>query len=120
MRRLVAILLLLSTIAVAQDHRDSKKFRVQIKQSLKGILTDSQPARISGLKLQLRRGKQIVIEITTNDEGAYDFGEIEPGEYRIRIVNQLYWCAPRVKCVPGGLCQVETVVRVCTPIVGMD
>jgi hypothetical protein len=114
MKHIFAVLILLTASLYARDDIiDSKRFEIRKPQSLKGILFDLAEARIAGLRLQLRSGNKTVKEITTGEVGEYDFGEIAPGKYRIRMINT-HWCPIEVVC-SNDICSIKPHVKICAP-----
>jgi hypothetical protein len=94
--------------AAARDCSYSKEFHLRRAQVIAGTLEDPVGAALSGLELQLLSGRKTVSQVRTDSQGGYDFGEVPPGKYRIRIrYGELTpFCAPRIQC--GSLaCSVE-------------
>lgn len=112
MRTFIVLFSLVASLWASDDVIDSKKFEVKKPQRLKGILYDWQNARIAGLRLQLRSNKGLVKEIHTGEIGEYDFGEIAPGKYQIRMINSP-WC--RIEVVCSESCSIKPRLKVCIP-----
>ena len=112
MRRALLVVVLLSmSVFAADDLIDSKKFEIKKAQPLKGLLYDLHEARIAGLRLQLRTGKKTIKDIYTNAYGEYDFGEVQPGKYQIRMINTT-WCRVEVSCAQD-VCSIKPQLKVC-------
>src|SRR5690242_17040495 len=101
MRRCLCFLTLVFAAAASfgGDCTVSKPFEVRQQQRLSSVLEDHTGAAITGAKLQLLSGEKLVRELHAQNAGAYDFGEVAPGTYRIRLVfGGNDFCAPTVKC----------------------
>lgn len=93
----------------------SASFELKHVASLKGILRDPTGATLPNAKLELRRGRTVVRTVSTQSDGIYDFGQLLPGKYTIRDLNNA-WCAPSVVCAEN--CQLVSKSNACwvTPI----
>jgi hypothetical protein len=107
--RLAAILFCLATVAHASDCTTSKEFVLSKPQTMAGILVDPVGEPVFGWGLELLSRKGVVQKLTTDKRGAYDFGEIPAGKYRIRMTSYGF-CAPKVNCHDGH-CAVEPKLR---------
>jgi hypothetical protein len=68
-------------------------------QVVAGTLQDPNGTPLPGIGIQLLSGKKIVQDLRTTNQGAYDFGQVPPGKYRIRIhYGDDPFCAPAVTC----------------------
>jgi hypothetical protein len=77
--------------------------------SLKGTLKDPIPLPIPGLELELLQSGKAVKQTKTTDGGKFNFGEVPPGIYQMRIVSMPF-CAPKIDCRSGS-CVVATQLR---------
>lgn len=101
----LSILLVLWTaiFAPARDCSTSKEFEIKKAQALAGEFQDQQGAVLSGLDLELLSGKKIVQHLRSSNEGKYDFGEVPPGRYKLRVrYGGDVFCAPKVSCGAEG------------------
>jgi hypothetical protein len=85
----------------ARDCTVSKEFEIKHSQLLSGVLQDPAGASIPRLMLWLLSGNDIVRSLRTDNHGAYDFGEVPTGKYRISVPHNGF-CAPEVKCGTKG------------------
>jgi hypothetical protein len=93
--------LLLTTAAAASQGIDcsiSTEFQLPKSQVLSGVLQDPSGAPLGGHKMELLKWKKSIRRVRTGKTGAYDFGEIPPGKYRIRLRHAGGFCAPYVEC----------------------
>jgi hypothetical protein len=68
---------------------------------------DTSRATLPGIRIQLLSGKKVIHDIRTNNSGAYDFGEVPAGSYRIRVqYGDHAFCAPRIQC-NSKECQIQ-------------
>ena len=111
---LIAIALVAFTLAdyaTAKDCTVSKVFTIKQSQKFSGTLKDPAQGSIAGMTLDLiNKGKQIK-SLVTDSNGAFDFGELSPGQYAIRIrqgQDKSPFCAPPVKCAETG-CEVHAI-----------
>jgi hypothetical protein len=93
----------------ARDCSKSKQFELVKPQVLSGSLQDPSGAVVPGIKLQLLSGKKVVRDLRTDNLGRYDFGEVAPGKYKIRVEGKTL-CAPRVRC-KAGECRVNPILE---------
>ena|SRR5882724_1608894 len=105
---LITLVLLTTTLpALASDCSISKTFRLQRAQQLTGSFHDPTGAILSGLQIELSTQQSKLRSLTTDNLGKYDFGEIPPGEYKVRVVHgNNDFCAPTVRCKADG-CRFE-------------
>ena len=81
----------------------SKQFELTQPQVLSGFFEDPAGATLPGIGVELLSGKRLVQSLRTNNQGAYDFGQIPPGKYRIRIRHGGDGlCAPKIQCGAKG------------------
>jgi hypothetical protein len=93
------MLAVVTGVAQARDCSVSKEFQIRHPQVLAGVLEDPVGAVLSGIELELRSGKKVVRHLRTDNLGRYDFGEVTPGKYRIRVhYGDNALCAPKVRC----------------------
>ena len=112
-RVFATIVLIVFGLANPGDARDcklSKKFELKKHQRLAGTLKDSLDAPLAGFQLDLLKNGQIALAQTTDNDGAYDFGDVPTGKYRIRLRRGLGFCAPSVKCTADG-CKINPVLK---------
>jgi len=104
------VMLLQATFAAA-DCTVSKEFRLKHAQVLAGSLQDPNGGSLPGVGLELVSGRTVIRDLRTNSKGAYDFGEVPSGKYRLRIhYGDDTFCAPRVRCGKSG-CAFDSKVR---------
>ena len=106
--------LLMQTVnpAMAKDCSLSREFQIKKAQILRGILQDPGGAIMPGIELELLSAKRVVRHLSTDNQGAYDFGEIAPGRYRIHVVSREgVLCAPKVRCGKDG-CIVDSKISI--------
>ncbi len=113
--RTVLLLVLAAALAFAATGPVSKRFRVRAPQQLAGVLEDRAGAPIARLGLELLQAGKVVADAVTDAHGAYDFGVIQPGEYRIRLAQDYGWCAPVVKC-KNRVCSIRPRVDICRDV----
>jgi len=114
MRAIICVTFLMQTanLATAKDCSLSREFQIKKAQMLKGILQDPAGAVMSQIELELLSAKTVVRHLSTNNQGAYDFGEIPTGRYRIHIVSRDgVLCAPKVRCGKRG-CVVDSKISI--------
>src|SRR5262245_23765409 len=58
---------------------------LQSKFKLEGRIVDSTGAPVSRVQI-LRLAGSTRVEETTNDEGRFSFGEVEPGRYELQVI----------------------------------
>lgn len=63
-----------------------------------------------GVKLELRSGRRVIVRATSDAEGRYSFGKVQPGKYNIRILGGI-WCAPKVH-YGTQVCTIESTIEV--------
>jgi len=85
----------------ARDCTVSKEFEIKHTQALAGVLQDPEGASVPRQILWLLSGKDIFRSLKTDNHGAYDFGEVPAGKYRISVPHNGF-CAPEVKCGTKG------------------
>ena len=99
--------------AYAQDCTLSKTFTLKRAQHLSGTLKDPLKAPLPGMRVELiQKGKTVSSQVADND-GAYDFGDVSPGKYNIRVRQSNSgspFCAPSVKCGQTG-CQIQSILK---------
>jgi hypothetical protein len=106
------LLVLLMAAANAGDCSTSKEFTLNHRQKLSGVLVDPGGADLPGVKVQLLSNKKVAQVFTTNNQGAYDFGEVPAGKYRIRIqYSDRALCAPQIEC-NSEHCQILPKLRI--------
>jgi hypothetical protein len=110
----VAVVVLLAGSAAAQNPT-SKPFRVARAQSLSGVLKDIMGVVVPKMQIQLldAQNTKVMRSAKTDQQGRYDLGAVEPGEYRLRLKTKIPWCAPAVDCSEGA-CHIQP-VRPCVP-----
>jgi Carboxypeptidase regulatory-like domain len=101
----IAMLLVALRSASARDCHTSKEFELKRAQVVGGVLVDPSEAVLPGMRLELLWEDKIVRQLRTDTEGSYNFGELQPGKYKIRIQDKTF-CAPKIKCKSNG-CKVE-------------
>jgi hypothetical protein len=109
---LIALIPLMMTGSVeARDCSKSKPFQLGKPQVLSGTMQDPSGAVLPGIAVQLLSGKKVVRRLRTDNLGAYDFGEIPSGKYRIRVdYPGKAFCAPEVRCAAEG-CSVNSTLK---------
>jgi hypothetical protein len=111
-RWVLIALMAIASSAHAKDCSTSKTFEITHSQVLSGVLEDPTGATLSGIELQLLSRNEVIRRLRTSNQGEYDFGEVAPGKYRIRLEyggNPL--CAPEIKC-RAGHCSIAHKVRI--------
>jgi hypothetical protein len=94
--------------AAATDCSVSKEFRIKHPQVLAGVLQDPNDATLPGIGLELLSGGKVVQHLRTNNQGAYDFGMVPAGKYRIHVeYSDNAFCAPKVQCGDQG-CRLDS------------
>lgn len=93
----------------AGDCEVSKKFKLKKTQRLNGILKDPVGDPVYGFQIDLLKSGKVVLSRTIGNDGSYDLGEVQPGEYKLRI-SKLGFCAPEVKCDDLG-CKISSVLK---------
>ena len=103
----VITLLVAASSAHAGDCSALRMFEIKHSQVLAGTLEDPAGQVLSGIELQLLSRKSAVRHVTTNNNGQYDFGNLRPGRYTIRLkgVGSAF-CAPKVEC-GSERCSIE-------------
>lgn len=107
-------LVALSILAVrlwAKDCSFSNEFRIETPQVLSGVLRDPQGLILPGIELELLSGGKRVQKLRTDNRGAFNFGQVSAGRYKIRIKASGVFCAPKVLCGKQG-CQVDSTVSI--------
>ncbi len=104
---LTCVVMLLAMIVTAQpktkDCTVSNEFQLNRTQALAGVLQDPYGATLSGMELELRSGTSVVRQLRTDNQGAYNFGQVPAGKYRIHIqYGGDPFCAPKVQCGNQG------------------
>jgi hypothetical protein len=106
------LFVLFMAVANAKDCSTSKEFRLNHRQKLSGMLVDPDGAALPGIKVKLLSNEKIGQVATTNNQGAYDFGEVPAGKYRIRIqYSDHAFCAPQIEC-NAKHCQILPKLRI--------
>jgi carboxypeptidase family protein len=106
------LLVLFMAAASAGDCSTSKEFTLNHRQKLSGVLVDPNGADLPGIEVQLLTSKKIAQVLTTNSQGAYDFGEVPTGKYRISIqYSDHAFCAPQIQC-NSKQCQILPKLRI--------
>jgi len=95
------LLIFASGVAWGSDCSISREFELRHSQVLRGILQDPQGLALSGSRIDVLSGEQVLRSLRTDNLGIYDFGEIQPGKYKVQIHAQAF-CAPRVVCKANG------------------
>jgi len=104
---LASVLVSLAVTVSAKDCSTSKGFTLQQSQQLSGVFVDTSHATLPGIRIQLLSGKKVIHDIRTNNQGAYDFGEVPAGSYKIRVLyGDHTFCAPLIQC-NSKECQIE-------------
>ncbi|SRR6266571_5433988 len=114
MRAIICVTFLMQTanLATTKDCSLSREFQIKKAQILKGILQDPAGALMPQIELELLSARKVVRHLITNNQGAYDFGEIPTGRYRIHIVSRDgVLCAPKVRCGRNG-CAVDSKISI--------
>jgi hypothetical protein len=101
------VLISIATVDVATKCTTSEEFVIKDAQVLSGTLHDPTGYAVSGLTMELRTSKRVTRRTRTNDVGQYNFGEVAPGQYRIRVRHPNGFCAPHITCRTSGLCQLS-------------
>jgi len=97
--RCAVMLVVVMGVARARDCSVSKEFQLRRPQVLAGVLEDPVGAVLPGIELELRSAKKVVRHLRTDNLGRYDFGEVNPGKYRIHVhYGDNALCAPKVRC----------------------
>ena len=104
-----ATFLLFIAVAEGSDCTTSKEFVVAKPQTLSGTLIDPVGEPVPGWSLELLSGDRVVQKLRTDNRGAYDFGSIPAGKYRLRMLSYGF-CAPKVHC-KAGHCVLEPKLR---------
>lgn len=92
--------------SVAGDCSLSKPFHLRSPQVLAGTFQDPTHAPLPGIKVELLSGTKVLQNLRTNNQGAYDFGTVSAGRYRIRVrYSDNAFCAPEVRC-SGQTCTI--------------
>jgi hypothetical protein len=110
---LLSTLMLLGIVISTQagDCTVSKEFQIKHSQTLAGVLQDPAGAPLPGIEIELLSGKNVIQHLRTNNQGAYDFGEVPAGKYRIRVqYGGSPFCAPKVQCGREG-CSLKPRLR---------
>ena len=108
----VILLIQTASLATAKDCSLSREFEIKKAQILKGILQDPAGAVMPQIELELLSAREVVRHLSTSNQGAYDFGEIPIGRYRIHIVSRDgVLCAPKVRCGEKG-CVVDSKISI--------
>jgi len=85
----------------------SKKFKLPQHQQLSGSFEDPYGAVLEGFGVELLAGRSAVRKVTTDRVGRYDFDDIAPGEYRLRVIHgDEDFCAPKIHC-DKSRCTIE-------------
>ena len=95
-----SVVLLVVTICQARDCSVSKEFQLKQPQVLAGVLQDPVGAVLPGIELELLSEKKVVQHLWTNNQGAFNFGELAVGRYRIHVRHG--FCVPKVPCRTEG------------------
>jgi carboxypeptidase family protein len=102
---------MMAVSAQAGDCSKSKEFELVKRQALSGSFQDPSGAVLSGIEVQLLSGKKVVRDLRTDNLGRYDFGEVGPGKYKIRIeYGGKAFCAPQVRC-KAGECRINPILE---------
>jgi hypothetical protein len=100
---LLGLIIIQGEALEAKDCTVSKEFHIQNAQVLTGVLQDVNDATLPAIKLELVSGTKIVHDLRTNDQGAYNFGEVPAGKYRIHVRSTGdAFCAPQIQCGAQG------------------
>jgi carboxypeptidase family protein len=115
----VALTLLTAARTQAKDCSESKKFLLTKAQVLSGLFDDPTGAILSGVKVQLTSEKKVHVlseervnrALSTDNSGRYDFGEVPPGNYRLRVeYSGGLFCAPDIRCI-AGTCTIDSTLK---------
>ena len=112
-RHFVGAMLVLIAMVISASARDcytSKEFQLKQSQVLAGVLKDAADAIIPGMRLELLSGGKIVRQLRSDNDGAYSFGEVPTGKYRMRAERRGF-CAPKIECKDKG-CTVNPTLQV--------
>jgi hypothetical protein len=103
----------LSQIRMAgADCAVSNEFRVKHPQTLTGVLTDPNDVTVPRIGLDLISRGKVVQSLRTNNAGAYDFGTLSSGRYRIHVkYGANSFCAPKVRC-PNEGCRLDPRLKI--------
>lgn len=108
---LIAVVVLMSSV-IAKDCSKSKEFTMNHGRRLSGVFLDPNGVELPGIGVQLLSGGRVFRDISTNSVGAYDFGDVPAGKYRIRVRwGQHSFCAPRILC-NSNECRIEQRLKV--------
>ena len=108
-----AILLIVGAPLYARDCSLSEEFQIKRAQNLAGFLQDPVGAALPGVELQLLSRKTVIKRLKTTNEGAYNFGLIPAGKYRIRVrYSGGAFCAPKMRCTEAAGCALESKVAI--------
>ena len=117
MNSIVEYLLLTVTVsafavsAQGRDCSESKRFDVTKSQALSGTFVDPGGAVLSSIKVQLLSGKKVVRDVRTDNLGSYDFGEVAPGRYTLRVeYSSKAFCAPKIRCSHSD-CRIDSTLQ---------
>jgi hypothetical protein len=90
--------------AEARDCTVSKEFHLKQTQVLAGVLQDPDGTALSGMEMELLSGATVVNHLVTNSVGAYDFGQVSRGKYRIHVTSAGgdRFCVPKAECGQRG------------------
>ena len=107
----IGFLVMMTVSVEAKDCSKSQPFQLGKPKVLSGTLQDPSGAVLPAIEVQLLSGNKIVRHLRTSNLGAYDFGEIPSGTYRIRVASPAKaFCAPEVRCVAGE-CSVDSTLK---------
>ncbi|MFZ0307829.1 MAG: carboxypeptidase-like regulatory domain-containing protein [Candidatus Sulfotelmatobacter sp.] len=109
---LIASTLMMTVFADARDCSTSKPFHLPKTQKLSGTFRDPGGAVVPGIEVHLLSGKNVVRRVRTDISGAYDFGEVPSGTYKIRVkyAPKDAFCAPEIRCV-GEQCTIDSTLK---------
>ena len=109
---LIASTLLMAIFAQGRDCSTSKPFHVSKTQKLSGTFRDPSGAVIPGIEVHLLSGNNVVQHVRTDNLGAYDFGEVPSGTYKIRVqyAPKDAFCAPEILCA-AEQCTINSTLK---------
>ena len=109
---LIASTLLMAIFVQAKDCSTSMPFHLSKTQKLSGAFRDPSGAVIPGIEVHLLSGKNVVQHVRTDNLGAYDFGKVPAGTYKIRVqyAPKDAFCAPEIRCA-AEQCTINSTLK---------
>ena len=109
---LIASTLMMAIFAQGKDCSTSKPFHLSKTQNLSGTFRDPSGALIPGIEVHLLSGNKVVRHVRTDNLGAYDFGEVPSGTYKIRVqyAPKDAFCAPEILCATEQ-CSINSTLK---------